>query len=330
MDNKLRKKEYEKIIKLKKQYTITIYIGLIFSILFIVFCYLSFESPINGYLSILGFFIINAIFVFIIAKDDENKFFKLSDELIVKKVLDNNFNNVNILVEKENKHKINLINIFTEKVITTSNCVKCEYKDLTLEIIEAKVKELTEHWTNDRHRTSYVQIFNGLVYCYKFNESNKNNINIVSKYYLKDKDNIKNIPYTDYKKTSIYDNSYKEVKNYSEILLNKVDLQNELYKDCFSIYSDCNIDEKKLCDNILNLLLELRKQVDKKIFIIIQEDMLYIGINNYYNLYKNDILSRKKKLEDEINNLIEHINLIKRIIDKMQENIESIKENKEV
>lgn len=330
MDNELREKEYQKLLKLKKQYTITVYIGLVLSILFIIFCYLSFEAPMKAYLSILGFFTINSLFIFVIAKDDENKFFKLYDELIVKKVLDKNFENVSIQLDKENKHKINFINIFTEKVITTSNCVKCVYKDLPLEIIEAKVKELTSHWTNDRHTTSYVEIFNGLIYCYKFNETNKNNINIVSKYYLKNKDNIKNIPYTDYKKTSIYDSSYKEVKNYSEIPLSKVDLQNEQYKDWFTIYADCDINEKTLCDNVLNLLLELRKQVNKKIFIIIQEEMLYIGVNNYYNLYKNDILSKKKKLDDEVNNLTNHISLVKQIINKIQEEIESIKESKEV
>lgn len=330
MDNKLIEKEFQKLLKLKRQYTITVYVGLVFSILFIVFCYLTFEAPISAYLSILGFFVINAIFIFVIAKEDENKFFKLYDELIVKKLLDENFEDVSFGVDKENKHKINFINIFTEKAITTSNYVKCLYKGLPLEIIEAKVKEFTSHWTDDRYRTSYVEIFNGLIYCYKFKESNKNNINIVSKYYLKNKDNIKNIPYTDYKKTSIFDSSYKEVKNYSEIPLSKIDLQNEQYKDWFTLYADCDINEKNLCDNVLNLLLELRKQVNKKIFVIIQEEMLYVGVNNYYNLYKNDILSKKKKLDDEVNNLTNHISLVKQIINKIQEEIESIKESKEV
>lgn len=332
MDNELREKEYQKILKLKKQYTNTVYVGLVLSILFAVLSYLILEAPIKIYLSILGFFAINYIFIFVIAKQNENKFFKLYDELIVKKVLEENFQNVNIQKEIENKYKINVINIFNGKKITTSNYIECAYKDLPLEIIESKVEKYVPYFQDTYEgigRKKYTEIFNGLVYCYKFNENNKNNINIVSKYYLQNSDNIKIVPYTDYKKKSIFDSSYKEVKYNSEIPLNKINLQNEQYKDWFAIYADCNINEKKMCDNILNLILELRKQVNKKIFIIIQEEMLYIGVNTYYSLYKTEILSLKKKLEDEVNNLTNHISLIKQIINKIQEEIEIIKESKE-
>ena len=106
--------DYKKLKQFRKSYSIIVYSGLILSIIHIVFCYLFLN---NAYIALLGFFLINIIFIFVIAKDNEKNYFKLYDELIVKKVLNNNFKNVNIQLEKENKHKINFINIFFRNLI---------------------------------------------------------------------------------------------------------------------------------------------------------------------------------------------------------------------
>ena len=247
---------------------------------------------INFYLLFLlyGVFIMFIIFAVITTSKTSkplSEFNKIYKEKIVNNVFKKVFDDVIYVPENgiEEKKLEDTHMIYTGDRYHSNDYVKGKYKNINFEFSDV---HMTEKHEDSDGNTTYVTIFSGQWMIFDFNKSFKSKLSIGTKYF--------------------------GILNHSK----NVELEDIDFNKNFSVWADHEEDAfYLLTPNYMEKIKKLKEKLNAAFALCFIDNKLYIGLNNYKNLFEPN-LKKKINIDLEEKMIVEEIKIITNFIDDLE------------
>lgn len=274
--------------KLKRKYDIIAITTFLILLIISIICSKLFEIKfiILFFLSTFAMAFI-AIYGQIKANNLEVKINSLYKNKIVRKVFEKLFIDVIYIPEKGIEEKIleDTNMIYTGDSYESNDYIKGKYKNINFEFSDVEIEEL--HKDNDGN-TTYVTIFSGQWMIFDFNKPFNYKVSIASK-------------------------GISLIKNPKNVELEDIDFNKN-----FSVWSE-NENEAfyLLTPHLMEKIKKLKNDINSDFILCFINNKLYIGLDNYKDLFEPNINKKINKQKEE-EKIIEEVKIITKFIDDLE------------